>query len=461
MSQTAPRNELFETLPVPAALRQMIVPAAISQIIVLIYNMADTFFIGRTNNPYMLAGASLILPVFNMLLCLASLAGIGGGTLISRLLGTGEDAEARKVSAFSFYLAIALSLLFSVGLGLFMDPALRFLGAKDTFLLYARQYSFCVIVLGAVPTVLSNVLAHLVRSVGLSREAGFGITLGAVLNILLDPVFMVLILPDGQQVLGVGIATLLSNCVACGYFLRILRRIRNTTVLTADFRLGLPRGKNMAAVFGVGIPSAVASLLFDLDYVVIDKLMVAYSEVALAAIGIVLKVERLPLNVGIGICQGMVPLVAYNCAAGNEKRMNRVIRLSLGCGLAVAAGSILLYELFTPWIVRVFISDAATLQLAEVFLRIRILATPLMFLSFFTVYIFQGFGNGRISLFLGVMRWAVFNIPMLFLLDHLVGMYGIVWSQICADVLTVALSVYIYRTRRPVFDEAGQPPRRP
>lgn len=461
MTRTDPGNDLFETMPVPLALRQMIVPAAISQIIVLIYNMADTFYIGRTNNPYMLAGASLILPVFNMLLCLASLAGIGGGTLISRLLGSDSQTEARKVSAFSFYLAIGLSLVFSVGLGVFMDPALRLLGATDNFVLYARQYAFCVIVLGAVPTVLSNVMAHLVRSVGLSREAGFGITLGAVLNILLDPVFMYLLLPDGQQVLGVGIATLFSNCVACGYFLVILYRIRQSTVLTADFRVGLPRRENMAAVFAVGIPSAVASLLFDLDYVVIDRLMVRYSEVALAAIGIVLKVERLPLNVGIGICQGMVPLVAYNCASGNEGRMNRVIRLSLGTGLAVAAGSILLYEAFTPWIVRVFISDAATVRLADIFLRIRILATPLMFLSFFTVYIFQGFGNGRISLLLGVVRWAVFNIPMLFLLNHLVGMYGIVWSQIAADVLTVLLSAAVYRRCRPVFDRPGCPPRRP
>lgn len=401
MSSTPTQEELFSSLPVPVALRRMILPAAISQIIVLIYNMADTFYIGRTDNPYMLAGASLILPVFNMLLCLASLAGIGGGTLISRLLGAGQPQEARKVSTFSFYLAILLSLAFSVGLGVFMDQTLRFLGATDSFLLYARQYSFCVIVLG------------------------------------------------------VGIATLLSNCVACLYFLGIFYRIRRTSVLTPNPTVGLPQAGNMAAVFGVGIPSAVASLLFDLDYVVIDKLMVAYSEVALAAIGIVLKVERLPLNVGIGICQGMVPLVAYNCAAGNEKRMNRVIRLSLGTGLAVAAASILLYEAFTPWIVRVFISDSATVQLADTFLRIRILATPLMFLSFFTVYIFQGFGNGRISLFLGVMRWAVFNIPMLFLLNHLVGMYGIVWSQITADVLTVALSAWVYYTRRPRFDGEG------
>lgn len=180
-----------------------------------------------------------------------------------------------------------------------------------------------IIVLGAVPTVLSNVMSSLVRSIGHSREAGFGVTLGAVLNIVLDPVFMYWILPDGQQVLGVGLATLVSNCVSFLYFLGILWEIRSRNLLTADPRVGLPRRKTLVAVLGVGIPSATTSLLFDLDYMVVDKLMVAYSDAALAAIGIVLKVERLPLNTGIGICQGMVPLVAYNCASGDPRHRRR------------------------------------------------------------------------------------------------------------------------------------------
>ena len=428
---------MFATQPVLVALRKMIVPAAVSQIIVLIYNMADTFYIGRTGDPYMLAGASLILPVFNMLMCLSSLAGVGGGTLISRLLGAGEEAEARKVSVFSFYLGLALSVLYSAGLGLLMEPALRFLGAGDTIIVYARQYAFCVIVLGGIPTVLSNVLSNLVRSVGLSKEAGFGITLGAVLNIILDPVFMYLVLPDGQQVLGVGIATFVSNCISFLYFLGVLWKIRGTTAVTIHPAAGLPGPRSIGQVFWVGIPSAVTSFLFDLDYMVIDKLMVTYSEEALAAIGIVLKVERLPLNVGIGICQGMVPLVAYNCAAGNQKRMDQVVRLSLLTGLVVGAGSILLYEAFAPWIIRVFISDAQTVGLATSFIRIRILGTPLMFLSFFTVYLFQGFGKGGISLVLAIVQWAVFNIPMICLLNYLVGMYGIIWSPIVGDTFTV------------------------
>lgn len=443
------KNELFESLPVPVALRRMILPAAVSQIIVLIYNMADTFYIGRTNNPYMLAGASLILPVFNMLLCLSSLAGIGGGTLLSRLLGTGEEQEARRVSAFSFWLGVGLAVVYALGMGVFMEPVLQFLGAGDKIYAYARQYSFCVIVLGAVPTVLSNVLACLVRSIGYSKAAGFGITLGAVLNILLDPVFMYLILPDGQQVLGVGLATLLSNCVACLYFLLTLWHIRDRRLLTADPRVGLPQAQNIRAVFSVGIPSATTNFLFDLDYMVVDKLMVSYNEVALAAIGIVLKVERLPLNTGIGICQGMVPLIAYNCGAGNHKRMNQVIRLSLATGLVVAAVSILLYQLFAPWIIGVFIADGPTISLAVTFIRIRILATPLMFLCFFTLYMFQGFGKGGIALFLGIVRWAVFNIPLLYLLNHLVGMYGILWTPAIADGITVLISLYVYLIRRP------------
>ena len=166
--------------------------------------MADTFFVGQTNNPYMVAGTSLILPVFNITLCLAGLAGVGGGSLISRLLGQKREDEARRVSAFSLYLGLAVAALFSVGAAVFMRPLLGLLGAGENTFEYARQYAMCVIVLGGVPTVLSNVLANLIRSVGLSREASAGIILGGLLNIALDPLFMFVLLPKGVEVLGAG-----------------------------------------------------------------------------------------------------------------------------------------------------------------------------------------------------------------------------------------------------------------
>lgn len=449
IQQNSKSNDVFENRPVGTALRAMVVPTIISQIIVLIYNMADTFYVGRTNNPYMVAGASLILPVFNITLCLAGLAGIGGGALVSRLLGEKRREEARKAAAFSLYLAISVSALFSLVMGVFMEPILTLLGAGENTLTFAKQYSFFVIVIGGIPTVLSNVMSNLFRSIGYSKEAGIGITLGGLLNIVLDPLFMFVILPEGYEVMGVGIATCLSNCIACMYFFAVLARMGKGAVITFSPKTGLPGRDSILAVFAVGIPSAIATFLFDLDYIVVDRLMVSYHDFALAAIGIVLKVERLPLNVGIGICQGMLPLVAYNFAAKNHKRMNDTIRLSRKTGLIIAGVSIVLYEIFAVYLIRFFIGEPQTVEMATDFLRIRVLATPLMFLSFFTVYLFQAFGKGGIALFLGVTRWLVFNIPMLFILNGIFGMYGIVWSQVTADTLTVLLSFYVYRKYRP------------
>lgn len=447
---------IFESMPVPEAVRIMALPTIISQLIVLIYNMADTFYLGRTNNPFMVAGVSLILPVFNICLSLAGLAGIGGGALISRLLGAGDAKEAEKVSAFSISLAVVTTAVFSAGMLLFMNPILRLLGASGNTLTYAAQYSFCVIVLGGIPTVLSSVMANLLRSVGESGKAGFGIAMGGVLNILLDPLFMFVLFPKGYEVLGVGVATLISNCCACAFFIMTILREQADTVLRFRLSNGLPSTENVRSVFTVGIPSSIATLLFDIDYIVIDKLMSSYGDIALAAVGIVLKVERLPLNVGIGICQGMMPLVAYNYSSGDRKRMFRIIRFSLITGLIVGALSVAMYEVFASGIIRLFIADPETVRLGTDFLRIRYLATPLMFMSFFTVYTFQGFGRGGRSLFLGIMRWAVFNIPMLFILNHFIGMYGIVWSQVTADILTVALSAFVYFSFRRKLVDGGE-----
>ncbi len=445
MAEEQKNTELFETMPVARAVNTMAVPTVISQLIVLIYNIADTFFIGRTGNAAMVGGATLILPVFNISLSISGLAGIGGGALVSRLLGRKRPEEARRVFSLSITISVLVSSLFALGVLLFNGPLMRALGADEENFRYASSYAFFVITLGGVPTVLSNTLAALLRSVGESKKAGFGITMGGVINIALDPLFMFVLMPAGKEITGAGAATCLSNCIACGYFILTIARMRDNPVVRLCRLTDLPERENIAGIFTVGLPSAIATLLFDLDYVVIDRLMSGYSGDALAAVGIVLKAERLPLNVGIGICQGMMPIIAYNYSSGNFKRMRETKRYSMLLGLACAAVSIALYELFAGQIMAFFIKDAPNVvKLGTGFLRARVLATPLMFLSFFHVYLFNGFGKGKYALFLGVTRWLVFNIPMLLFLNWLVGIQGIVWSQLCADVLTVALSVALY-----------------
>ncbi len=441
--KNAKNRVIFEEMPVPRALFTLAVPTVIGQLVILAYNLADTFFIGRVNNPYMVGGVSLILPVFNICISIANLAGVGGGSLISRLLGMHRDADARKVSVFSFWLAFVLSSLFALLTLLFLTPFLHLLGASGETFIYAKQYTFFVIVLGALPTVLSITMANLLRSVGLASKAGFGISMGGIINIALDPLFMFVIMPRGYEICGVGIATFCSNLITCSYFFLTIFRVRNSTILTFAPREGLPARSDVASVFTVGIPAALAMLLFDLDYIVIDRLAAGYSDIALAAVGIVLKAERLPLNIGVGLAQGMMPLAAYNYASGNRARMRSALNFTRVVGLLIAGLSVLLYLLLAPQIMRIFIADPETVAIGTRFLRIRCLATPFMFLSFIPVNFFQAVGHGGTALFLAVARWAVFNIPMLFLLNALFGMYGIVWSQLCGDVLTVLVCTWV------------------
>ena len=403
---------LFEKMPVPRALAAMAVPTVISQLIVLIYNMADTFYIGRTNNPYMVAGAALILPIFNVCIAVANIAGTGGGTLIARLLGA-------------------------------KDP----LGASSQTYQFARQYCTCVIVIGATPTITAMTMGNLLRNVGCSKQAGFAISMGGIINIILDPLFMFVLLPPGHEILGAGLATALSNTITCTYFIITILRLHNP-ILHFSLRDGLPGTALLASFFGVGLPAAMGPFLFDLDYIVLDRLMAAHSDIALAAIGIVLKAERLPLNVGIGLCLGMVPLAAYNYSAGNLPRMQSVLNTARTAGVGISVGSIALYELFAPYLIRIFINDPDTVALGTDFLRIRVLATIMMFLSFIYVYFFQALGQGRVALFLVIMRWLMINIPMLFILDRLFGLYGLAWSQFVSDCLVALLSWLLYRTYR-------------
>ena len=438
---------LFEEMPVPKAVMTMAVPTVVAQLIILIYNMADTFFIGRTNDPMMVAGASLILPIFNVTIAVANVAGVGGGTLVARLLGRGRADEARKVASFSLRFSALTALLFSLATAVFMTPLLRSLGASDDTFAFARGYAGCVIVVGAVPTVLSMTMGNLLRNVGCAKQAGFGVSLGGVANILLDPLFMFVILPRGREILGAGIATALSNCIACGYFLTVILRLKSP-VLTLSQRVGIPEKEQLKSFFAVGLPAAVGPFLFDLDYVVIDRLMAAYSDRALAAIGIVLKVERLPLNAGVGLCLGMTPLAAYNYAAGNLRRMDEVLRFTRRVGIVISLASIVLYELFAPQLIRAFLADAVTVGYGSRFLRIRALATIVMFLCFIYVHFFQGVGRGSYALGLAVGRWAAVNIPMLFLFNALFGMMGIVWAQFVSDCLVALFSALFYQSFR-------------
>ena len=433
---------------VPRALAVMAIPTVISQIIALIYNIADTWFIGMTDNPYMVAATSLVGTVYLLTAAVANVFGVGGGNLVVQLLGRKDPEEARKVASLSFLMAGGCALLFSFVCLVFMNPLLRLLGASDMTIGYARQYLLCVVILGGLPTVLSSTMSAMLRNIGCSREAGFGIGLGGVLNIVLDPIFMFLLLPDGWEVLGAALATMLSNVIAFVYFVFVYRRVSAEGILAIPRRIETIRSESMGTIFSVGVPAAMGLVLYDLTNMVINRLSSAHGDLELSAIGIVLKVERLPQNVCIGICLGMMPLVAYNYASGNRDRMMAFFRAARVAGCAVCLVSLVLYRSFAAQIIRIFISEPATVAFGTEYLRIRSFAAIFMFLSFHVVHFMQAVNRGKTSLGLAAIRQLALNIPILILLNHLFGMTGVVWTQTVADTLNVAASYLIFHRIR-------------
>ena len=340
------------------------------------------------------------------------------------------------------------ALLFSFVCLVFMNPLLRLLGASDMTIGYARQYLLCVVVLGGLPTVLSSTMSAMLRNIGCSKEAGFGIGLGGVLNIALDPIFMFLLLPDGWEVLGAALATMLSNIIAFVYFVFIYRRVSAEGILAIPRRIEKIRSESFGTIFSVGVPAAMGLVLYDLTNMVINRLSAGHGDLELSAIGIVLKVERLPQNVCIGICLGMMPLVAYNYASGNRERMMAFFRAARTAGCAVCLASLVLYRSFAADIIRLFISEPATVAFGTEFLRIRSIAAIFMFLSFHVVHFMQAVNRGKTSLGLAAIRQLALNIPILILLNHFFGMIGVVWTQTVADTLNVAASYLIFHNIR-------------
>ena len=438
------KTELFETTPVFQALTIMAVPTIISQLIVLIYNLADTWFIGQTDDPYMVAAAALVSTVFLMITGLSNLFGVGGGNLVVQLLGRRQEDEARRAASLSLVMAAGSALVFSLLCLAFMDPLLYLLGASENTIGYARQYLIPVVIIGALPTLLANTMSTMLRNVGYSKEAGFGVSLGGLLNVGLDPLFMFVLLPKGYEVLGAALATLLSNLVSFVYFIVVYQKVRSKTVLALPRRIERVQKSSMRAIFSVGVPAALSLLLYDLTNIIINKLSSGHGDIELAAMGIILKVERLPLNICVGICLAMMPLVAYNFASGDRQRMLAFFRISRRAGLAVAAVCIALYWPLAPQIMHAFIHDEQTVALGTVYLRARCFAPIMMFLCFHMVHYMQALGKGGVSLALAAIRQLGMNIPLLLLLDHFFGMTGMIWTQVIADALTAAISYLIY-----------------
>lgn len=443
MSRDNNKQYLFQQMPIPRAYMTLTIPVVVSSVVTVIYNLADTFFVGMIGDPVENAAVTLVYPLMLAFYAINNLFGVGTSSMISRCLGAGEEEKARISSAFGFYGALVSALLFSLICTIFRTPLLRILGADGQTFDATYRYMFWTVCLGAAPTILNVVQAAMIRSEGAALHASIGTMSGCILNIILDPIF---ILPWGFNMgaEGAGLATFISNMVAMLYFVILGIHRRGKTYLSMDLRklTGLSRDV-VSGVMGVGLPASFQNLVNVLGTAILNNFAAAFGATAVAAMGIASKLHHVYFQIMLGAGQGIMPLVGFNYTSGNRTRMKKCILFSLCItvpfGLLVSLG----YWLGAPQLVQMFIRNEEIVSYGAQFLRAMVFSMVPITIDFTTLGVFQALGMGRNSLIYALLRKVIMEIPLLFLLNRIWPLYGLPYAQVVSECVLAIVSVWM------------------
>ena len=430
------KTELFETTPVFQALTIMAVPTIISQLIVLIYNLADTWFIGQTDDPYMVAAAALVSTVFLMITGLSNLFGVGGGNLVVQLLGRRQEDEARRAASLSLVMAAGSALVFSLLCLAFMDPLLYLLGASENTIGYARQYLIPVVIIGALPTLLANTMSTMLRNVGYSKEAGFGVSLGGLLNVGLDPLFMFVF---GLGTAGAGIATALSQSISFCILLSMF--LRGKTV--SQFRLSAVtrEARDFGRILLGGAPSFGRQGLNSIGGMLLNLAARSYGDAAVAGMSIVSRIFMFIISVAIGVGQGLQPVASFNYGARKYRRVRQAAIFTIEAAFCMLVVLVGLCWVNGDVLIRLFRDDPAVTAVALPAFHYQCLAMLLHPIIVVANMTFQSVGASGRATFLACCRQGVFFIPLILILPRTHGLFGVEICQPIADVLTFLVSL--------------------
>lgn len=436
--------DLFENYEVPKAVMTLAVPTVLACLVMVLYNMADTFFVGTLNDPVQTSAVTLAAPVILAFNAVVNLAGIGCASLMSRALGIRDYDTVRRTSAFGFYFAIIAGAIFSLICTVFRPGLLGILGATVENEIETGRYLFWTVTCGAIPSITNLVTAQIIRAEGMALHASIGTMSGCILNIILDPIF---ISPWGLNMgaAGAGCATFISNTVACLYFIILIKSKGEKTMVSIrpkDFR---PTGVIIKDVCGVGIPSAIQNLLNVTGMTVLNNFTAAYGAEAVSAMGISHKLSLVPMYIAMGISQGVMPLIGYNYASGNRKRMKDSLMYATKIALVVMLIATAAFCLLSEQIIGLFMKNPVVVRYGGAFLIGMSLAQPFLCIDFEGVGVFQACGMGKKALFFAIMRKIVLEIPALFLLNKLIPMYGLAYAQLVAEIILATVAIFELR----------------
>ena len=430
--------DVFNSMPVSKAIFKNAVPAIAAMIMVLIYNLADTFFIGQTHDPFQVAAVSLATPVFLIFMAIGTIFGIGGTSVISRAMGEGRKDYAKKVCSFCMWSCVIVGIIISLLFFIFMDQILVFIGASSDTIELTRSYLIIVICSGPF-VLISNCYSNVLRAEGQSNKAMMGMLIGNLLNIILDPI---MILGFGWNITGAAIATVIGNIIGALYYIAYF--MNGKSMLSINIKDFTIKDKVCSSVLAIGIPASLGSILMSVSQIIMNSQMASYGDMALAGIGVAMKVTMITGMVCIGLGQGIQPLLGFCVGSKNWDRYKKTLKFSLWFALILGVSLTAICYLFTNQIVSAFLTEVSAFDYGVEFSR-SLLSTSALFGVFYVlINALQATGAAVSSLIINISRQGIIYIPALFILKAILGINGLVWAQPVADILSICLAIILY-----------------
>lgn len=464
------KKDLFENQPVLKAIFSLAIPSIIGQLILVIYNMTDTFFIGQASKMIsselaseLVAGVTICMPVYMILSAISNLFGIGAASVISRSMGKGNYWRAKNSSRFAFWSCLFTAIAYCLLILAISQPLSMFLsGNAPETAKFAREYIlYCVVIFG-IPTALNTLFSHLIRAQGKSLNASIGIAIGGILNCALDPLFMFVIFPIEKAAIAAAVATGISNVVALGYYAILFATQRKELVISIKFSKKAFSENIPGEVIRIGTPACLMTLCENVSYMILDNLVgsiivdKAASAAALAGVGVAKKINMLAHSIVRGMTQGVLPLIGYNKSSGNRKRMAKIVYVSGAISLGVAIGCMVVCLIFAMPLSHIFVHEDASIARSAEFLRILCVGAPFSAIAYTVISFFQAVGKAWRSLILALMRKGILDIPMMYIFFAIASngsTYGpelIIWATPIADIvccITALILFFVYLKR--------------
>lgn len=442
---------VFSEYKIPKAVATLALPSMLGMLINIVYNLADTFFVGQTNDANQVAAVSVSMPLFMLFIAVGNLFGVGGCAFISRSLGEGKTDKIKSISSFCIYTSIAVGTIVGIIYYFCRTPLLYLVGASDNTISYAADY-LSWIAIGAPATVVAIMAGNLIRGEGAAKQSMVGSIIGQVVNIVLDPIFILskgdrLFFFDlpfglGMGVSGAAIATVIGNIVTVLYFLAYFLKGKSILSITPkrySVKDGIAKG-----VISVGLPAALNGVLMSLSNIVVNMFLSKYGDNAVAAMGVAMKANMLVIMLQLGLAQGIQPLVGYCYGAKNYQRMKKSITFSMMCNIIIGASVTIFYIAFREQVIAMFINNSEVIEYGVKMLTALMVPGTLVGILFIINFSFQGMGKGVQSLIIAVSRQGLVFLPTMIIMDHFVGLDGLIWAQPTADFFCIALSVIMF-----------------